>query len=72
MNGYDYEFIKKFSKNINSNLIISGGAGIPDDMLKAFQYAQVDAVAAASLFHFKEITPRECKLHLKANNINIR
>jgi len=72
MNGYDYEFITKFSKNINSNLIISGGAGIPDDMLKAFQYAKVDAVAAASLFHFKEITPRECKLHLKANNINVR
>ena len=32
----------------------------------------VDAVAAASLFHFKEITPQDCKIHLKANNVNIR
>ena len=72
MNGYDYDFITKFSKKINSNLIISGGAGIPNHMLKAFKYSNVDAVAAASLFHFKEITPKECKDYLKANSINVR
>lgn len=72
MNGYDYEFIAKISKNIHSNLIIGGGAGTPSDMLKAFKNPKVDAVAAASLFHFKEITPRECKDYLKANNINVR
>ena len=32
MSGYDYEFIELFSKTINSNLIISGGAGKPEDM----------------------------------------
>ena len=34
--------------------------------------ALADAVAAASLFHFKEITPRDCKLYLKAKKINVR
>ena len=72
MSGYDYEFMELFSKTINSNLIISGGAGKPEDMFKAFQYENVDAVAAASVFHFKEITPRDCKNYLKANNINVR
>lgn len=72
MKGYDYEFMKKYSKNINSNLIMSGGAGEADDMRKAFEFQNVDAVAAASLFHFKEITPRDCKLFLKEKNINVR
>ena len=27
MKGYDYEFMKIYSKDINSNLIMSGGAG---------------------------------------------
>tara|TARA_A100001011_G_scaffold400629_1_gene516953 strand:- start:5945 stop:6697 length:753 start_codon:yes stop_codon:yes gene_type:complete len=72
MKGYDYEFMKIYSKDINSNLIMSGGAGKPEDMCKAFQFKNVDAVAAASLFHFKEITPQDCKIHLKANNVNIR
>tara|TARA_A100001234_G_scaffold48151_1_gene40299 strand:- start:2874 stop:3626 length:753 start_codon:yes stop_codon:yes gene_type:complete len=72
MKGFDYEFMEILTKNINSNLIISGGAGKPDDMFKAFQYKNVDAVAAASLFHFKEITPRDCKLYLKAKKINVR
>lgn len=72
MKGYDYEFIETYSNKINSNLIISGGAGIPEDMFKAFKFKNVDAVAAASLFHFKEITPNDCKKYLKANNINVR
>ncbi len=72
MKGFDYEFMELLTKNINSNLIMSGGAGKPDDMFKAFQYKNVDAVAAASLFHFKEITPRDCKLYLKAKKINVR
>ena len=72
MRGYDYEFIEKYSNKIKSNLIISGGAGIPEDMYKVFQFKKVDAVAAASLFHFKEITPKDCKLYLKAKNINVR
>ncbi len=72
MKGFDYEFMELLTKNINSNLIMSGGAGKPEDMFKAFQYKNVDAVAAASLFHFKEITPRDCKLYLKAKKINVR
>ena len=72
MKGFDYEFMELLTKNINSNLIMSGGAGKPDDMFKAFQYKNVDAVAAASLFHFKEITPRDCKLYLKTKKINVR
>tara|TARA_B100001741_G_C16393825_1_gene523707 strand:- start:37 stop:789 length:753 start_codon:yes stop_codon:yes gene_type:complete len=72
MKGYDYKFLEIYSNKINSNLILSGGAGIPEDMLKAFNYKNVDAVAAASLFHFKEITPRDCKDFLKKNKINIR
>ena len=72
MRGYDYEFIEKYSNKIKSNLIISGGAGIPEDMYKAFQFKNVDVVAAASLFHFKEITPKDCKFYLKEKKINVR
>jgi len=70
--GYDYKFMEIFSKKIYSNLILSGGAGKPEHMLKAFKYKNVDAVAAASIFHFKEITPKDCKKFLKDNEINVR
>ena len=72
MKGYDIQFLEANEKKIKSNLIISGGAGNPNDMLSAFNFINVDAVAASSMFHFKEITPKDCKNYLRRNNIKVR
>jgi cyclase len=72
MNGYDYEFIRKVKKNIKIPLIPSGGAGNADDILKLFSYCKVDAASASSIFHFTQITPKDVKIYLKKNKINVR
>jgi cyclase len=72
MNGYDYEFIRKVKKNIKTPLIPSGGAGSCNDILKLFSYCKVDAASASSIFHFTQITPKDVKIYLKKNKINVR
>ena len=72
MNGYDYEFIRKVKKNIKTPLIPSGGAGNCKDILKLFSYCKVDAASASSIFHFTQITPKDVKIYLKKNKINVR
>lgn len=71
MEGYDYELIKLVSSSVSIPVIASGGAGNYDDMLKAVN-SGANAVAAASIFHYTEQTPREAKRYLHANGIPTR
>ena len=41
-------------------------------MFKIFTETNIDAVAAASIFHFSKMTPREAKKYLYAKGINVR
>ena len=41
-------------------------------MVDALVDGGADAVAAASIFHFTEMTPREAKLHIKAAGLPVR
>lgn len=71
-NGYDIDLLKAISENVNIPVIASSGAGCKEDFLKAFTEANVDAVLAASLFHYGEISISELKEYLIENNIIIR
>ena len=70
--GYDIDILKKIKKKIKIPLIASGGCGSYDHMLDVFLEANVDAVAAASIFHFSKMTPREAKRYLFSKGINVR
>ena len=72
MLGYDLELIKAISSNVSIPVIASGGAGCYEHMLEAITIAKADAVAAASIFHFTQQTPKEAKEFLKNNNISVR
>ncbi len=72
MEGYDYKIIEKISQSVNIPVIASGGAGKAEHMLKAIQECGASAVAAASIFHFTEITPNDIKDYLKSNKISVR
>ena len=72
MQGYDYDVLKTAKNKINIPLIANGGAGNYNDMLKAFNFSNVDAVCASSIYHFTEQTPKEAKLFLKNNGISVR
>ena len=71
MEGYDLPLIRAVSDAVSIPVIASGGAGRPEDMVSAVENGAV-AVAAASLFHFTQTTPRELKNHLHNHRIPVR
>ena len=72
MLGYDYNILKEVKKNLNIPIIASGGAGSYEDMFKAINYSKVDAVAASSVFYFRNMTPKKAKLYLKEKGVDVR
>jgi cyclase len=72
MKGYDLEIISKVAAAVRVPVIASGGAGTYEHMAEAVLSGHAAAVAAASIFHFTELTPNEAKLHLKSRGIAVR
>lgn len=72
MQGYDIEMIKKVTSMVNVPVIASGGAGNYEHMLQAVRDGGASAVAAASIYHFMEQTPKEAKEYLGEHNIPVR
>jgi len=71
MAGYDIELIKSVVDAVSIPVIASGGAGNFQHMKEAF-CCGASAAAAASIFHFTEMTPLETKRFLKDSGINVR
>ena len=70
--GYDLELLKKITERVNVPVIASGGAGTCEHFLEAVNYANVDGILAASVFHFGEIKINDLKKYLKENNVDVR
>lgn len=60
MEGYDLDLIAGICAAVSIPVIASGGAGSYADMVNAVR-AGASAVAAASIFHFTELTPAGAK-----------
>ncbi|WBY64625.1 imidazole glycerol phosphate synthase subunit HisF [Thermocaproicibacter melissae] len=71
-NGYDLELTAAISQSVSIPVIASGGAGKLEHFLEAFRKGKADAVLAASLFHFGEITIPELKQYLASEGIPVR
>lgn len=71
-NGYNIELLKKLTSVLNVPVIASGGAGTREHFLKALNETNVDAVLAASVFHYQEIKISDLKAYLKSHNIHVR
>ena len=72
MKGYDLELVKAVTDAVNIPVIASGGAGNYQHMYEAVTEGGASAVAAASVFHFTEQTPREAKAFLRARGVPVR
>jgi cyclase len=72
MNGYDIETLYKVSSSSLIPVIASGGAGKLEDFSELIENSEVSALAAASIYHFTNFTPRDVKIHLKSKNIPVR
>jgi cyclase len=72
MLGYDIDLIKEINELSNVPIIPSGGAKDYEDMLNLANTTKITALAAASIYHFENQTPKLAKNFLKKNGINIR
>ena len=72
MEGYDLELIRSVSEVVEIPVIASGGCGAPEHMADAIEIGGASAVAAASVFHFTELTPLQVKNHLHDRSFPVR
>ncbi len=71
-NGFDIELTDKVSRLVNIPVIASGGCGKLEHFSEVFEKTGADAALAATLFHFRELTVREVKEHLRERGIWVR
>ena len=71
-NGFDIALTKAISEKVGIPVIASGGGGNCQHFTDVFEQTGCDAALAASLFHFRELTIREVKEHLRGNGIPVR
>ena len=53
-------------------VIASGGAGTLDHMVDVLQAGKADAVLAASVFHYGELSVRQVKEYMATRGIEVR
>jgi cyclase len=70
--GFDLELLGKASKILKIPLIASGGVGTKEHFYEGVKIGHADALLAASVFHFNEISILEVKEFLNKNKINVR
>lgn len=70
--GYDCDLTRAVSESVGIPVIASGGAGEKRHFLDAFEKGRADAVLAASLFHFNELSIPELKRYLQENGVSVR
>ena len=66
MNGFDIELVQMVENIINVPIVVSGGGGEPEHFKTLFSETKIEAVAAASIFHFTRYTPRDLKLAIQS------
>jgi cyclase len=71
-NGYDNALLKAVTEAVHVPVIASGGAGSCQDLIDGVQKGGADAVLAASIFHFGEISIGQAKTAMAAAGIAVR
>lgn len=71
-NGYDLDLLRSIAEAVSIPLIASGGAGTCEHLREAITEGKADAVLAASIFHYQQLSLREIKEYLRQQNIPVR
>ena len=70
--GYDCEMLAAVTARVRVPVIASGGAGRLEHFSEAIERGGAQAVLAASLFHFGDLTIAQVKDHLRQRGIPVR
>ena len=71
-NGYDLQLLKMITDATDVPVIASGGAGAKEHFYDAIKFANVDAVLAASVFHFGTVPIPELKDYLEEKGVVVK
>ncbi len=71
-NGYDIELTNTICNSVRIPVIASGGCGSSQHMFEVFNRTDVDAVLAASIFHYDKLTLGKIKKYLAQKGIRTR
>lgn len=70
--GFDIELLQRANGAVHLPIIASGGAGSADHFIEAVREGKADAVLAASVFHFGEISVGALKEAMHRSNVPVR
>ncbi len=70
--GFDTDLLNKVSQFLQIPLIASGGVGELSHFYDGVSLGKANALLAASVFHFNEISIKEVKKYLLSKNVNVR
>jgi cyclase len=70
--GFDLGLTRAVAEAVGVPVIASGGVGGKDDFARGVIEGGADAVLAASVFHFGELTIRQVKEHMQSRGIEVR
>jgi cyclase len=70
--GFDLALTRAVARAVDIPVIASGGVGTLEHFAEGILEGEADAVLAASVFHFGELTVREVKEYLAAQGIPVR
>ena len=70
--GFDLELVEAVSKAVSIPVIASGGAGSAEDIVKCFKQTEADAVALASVLHYRRSSIQDIKRELIKGGFDVR
>jgi cyclase len=70
--GYDLELTRFISDRVGIPVIASGGVGTLEHIYEGFTLGNASAALAASIFHYRTYSIRECKEYLQQRGIPVR
>jgi cyclase len=70
--GYDLELTRAIADAVRLPVIASGGVGTLEHIYEGLTVGGATAALAASIFHYREYTVRQCKEYLAARGVPVR
>lgn len=70
--GFDVELTRAFSEALDIPIVASGGVGNMQHLVDGILGGKADAVLAASVFHYGELTIRQAKEYMAGHGIEVR
>ena len=70
--GFDIDLTRAVSELVNIPIIASGGVGNLAHIAEGLTAGKADAALAASIFHFREYSIRECKEYCQSKGVAMR